>query len=153
MQIACLGVRDVDWQALASAVVQTLQQPDAVGGALGCEDLSNAAMQEVIRRLSQQGEAGLPHAIALADAMAALVSTTSPCEPALPKYGYHKLKSRACKQYSASVTGAPLRCEAGQAWRSSRGVLRGRGAREGCANVCRTWAGCQRERTGLTAGA
>ena len=62
----------MDWQALARGAVQELLQPVRVGR----KRLTDASMQDVIKRLSQQGEAGLPHALALADAIAVQVNNT-----------------------------------------------------------------------------
>ena len=76
MQVACLGVRESDWQALARAAIQGLRHPEAEAVA-GRKHLNDMHMRDVVRRLGQQGAAGLPHAVALADALAALVCATS----------------------------------------------------------------------------
>ena len=72
MQVACLGVRESDWQALARAAAHGLLHP-STEVLTGQKHFSDVLLRDIIHSLSQQGVAGLPHAIALADAMAALV--------------------------------------------------------------------------------
>ena len=79
MQVACLGIRESDWQALARATAQGLLHP-STEVLTGQKHIGDVLLRDIIHRLSQQGVAGLPHAIVLADAMAAVVcATTTSC--------------------------------------------------------------------------
>jgi hypothetical protein len=68
-QMACLGVLDEDWADLGQAAVQQLRLDIA---ALVYERAHDAHMAQAVHALSARITAGLPHALAVADALATL---------------------------------------------------------------------------------